>query len=245
MHYEELHKLYKISGEGNEGYFNKRVENLKVTYSDEEIEEGLRYWKSKNHRNNFDQFLKDHQKIIRESKQGLQSYQPVDNRVKIIIDGIIEAMEYRIQKDLNNPEITHTSDRSKYLHPNEKMTFTFNDKMTSFSLQKSGEIKIIENEIESLLSDKINDLSWLSVGEFCFNWIMVKKIEYILYIVFSDMFFESYEPWRQNLPEIIRDIALLNKLIIMKYNERQTLTFSLNNEVEKLSKTMKGVKNER
>jgi hypothetical protein len=212
---------------------DKKVESLVLSYNPDDLYESMIEFKNAKKLGKFKDYILVVGKYVEKVKfQNIPAIR--DYRVKIIIDGIIDAMEYRLQKDLNNPVITHMSDRTKYIKPGEKTRFTFNDKMQSFTLLTTGEIKIIENEIENLLTDKINDLSWLSVGEFCFQWIIEKKIENILYLIFSDLFYISYDPWIKNLPEIIRDTGLLNKLIIEKYNESQKLNFSLDNEVKKI-----------
>jgi hypothetical protein len=244
---ENMKDIFKTSPGFVKGQSNK-LEFLVKTYEINDIYEAASEFRSIKKRANFFEFTKELDKWVNKikDKRKYNVSDGKDYRVKIIMNSIIDTLEYRTQKHVENKEITSYLDRSNYKQSTIEKAEKTSKLFKSFVILSTGEFKIIDENVEPLLLSMVNDWSWLNVGEYCMNWIKNLKMENVLYMVFSDIYFESYEYWEKSLSGIIAEPDLINSLIIKKYNELSKSNFDLDNEVQimnnKLNFTNKEIK---
>jgi hypothetical protein len=227
-------EMFKIT-EQYKPAVEKWIDQLYLNYNIDDLYQSMAVFTSINKRGNF---FKDYypevnkwvEKIVNKIKYVSEIK---DIKVVIIMNTIISAIEYRVQEFLGNTEITDYTNRSNYRRITKEKMQKLNDAMKSFELYEDGEVKIIAS-VDELISNLVNSCSWLNVGDFTFKWIIKNKIENILSIIFSDLFYIDDKYWYEDLTELLKNFDLINKLLNNKYNDVSKYTMTVNDTVFKI-----------
>ena len=238
MNKEELHEkmttLFKTKEEFCKAQ-EKNIDKLLLKYDPEDLLEAAVEYKTIHKRCNFFDFVKECEDYIIKIKNKIKyTSEIIDKRVPEIMIAIIDAIEVRTQQYFGNKEITCCQNRYNYKHPGKLKASEFNEKAKSFVMDERGKVEI-KDDIESTLSNMFNNWSWLNLSEEVFAWVVKMKIDSVLRVVLSDMYyFNDGGCWYKNIIDVLNDNEALNQNIVKEYNNDNKISADYNKMINNM-----------
>jgi|WetSurMetagenome_2_1015567.scaffolds.fasta_scaffold299188_3 hypothetical protein len=213
-----IYKVLKVPTE-KKYYYNTRLNKLITEYGIEKIYNAANYFINKKNKD-VNKFLDEIKNYV--DKKDIQNTTTIkkDIRIDMIIESILDTMEYKIQKGKHNNNLTGKGFYNFYRKIDKAQVEGFNSQYKDFKIYESGQIEflpMIRGQLESKLEDMIDNWHWLKQDTEIFNWIKLKTIAHVLRLVVSDLYCD-WDNWKNNIIDMLNSWDLLNNHIIKVYN---------------------------